>query len=723
MANHGDQKFPLVELIRSLLPVTLLGKAMLATLLVWLIDWSFSNEQTLLGSEFLKKVFDIASLLGVIPLFFFALKGARWITQNLLWRLRRRLIVNYLLIGALPLLLIILLIVLLGIVVIIQSSADLVSRQLDGYLEQSRAAAESLSRDVANWDLSLLEQNQVRRRLQERANALAPIFPDLTLSVHRIGSGNLSISVKGISPEGAADQSSPVEDPRNLPNWLNLQNEFHGLAVEESGTGRRLVRARHIIKLDRPVPLIFQMNYPIAENLCEHLRHTTDLEVKPGQVFDSFIDTPSGVQIEQEGPLVREREDQAAMSWPIYKRMSKWSNGKQLQSDVLIVDLSFLMPGQVWRRLQQFQSGTTLGYAIVVFIVGLAFIFFLIALGAVISAVILTRSITGAIYYLYEGTKQVEVGDFDHEIPIKGRDQLSDLSVSFNRMTRSIRELLSVSAEKQRLDQEMNFAARVQSQLFPRSVPKTIKLDFAPGICIPARLVSGDYYDFLEVMPGITGIVVADVCGKGVSAALMMANLQANLRGQVQAYHDAYNFRFSLAVPSESSERQLRSVETKTSAHPVWRIVQSVNQQIVDSVIDANYITLFYAEFDEQNGTLRYTNAGHNPPLLLRASGDRKIERLERGGTVLGLFREIEYEDAELKLESGDLVVAFTDGLIEANNSRSEEFGEERLIQTLIRNRHLTAAEIEHQILQSVRDWTEDAEQRDDLTLVIFKVR
>src|SRR5262245_5633337 len=168
MSNHGDHKFPLFELIRSLFPVTLLGKAMLAAFVVWLIDWSFTNGATLFGSELLKKVFDIASLLGIIPLFLFALKGARWITQNLLWRLRRRLIVNYLLIGALPFLLIILLIVLLGIVLIIQSSADLVSRQLDGYLEQSRAAAESLSRGVANWERSLLNQHQVRLRLQER---------------------------------------------------------------------------------------------------------------------------------------------------------------------------------------------------------------------------------------------------------------------------------------------------------------------------------------------------------------------------------------------------------------------------------------------------------------------------------------------------------------------------------------------------------------------------
>jgi phosphoserine phosphatase RsbU/P len=721
MPNHGSRKFPLLELIRSLMPITFMGRAMLAGIAVWFINWAFAEDQTLFGSETLKKIIDIASILAFVPLIYFVIKGARWVTQHLLWRLRRRLIVNYLLIGALPLLLVALLIGLIGIAVVIQSTTDLVGRRLDGYIEQSRASAVALTGDLSNWNVSRLNQDQLRQRLQERANALEPIFPELTLSVRGIERDDLAVSVTGLSSENVTTQRQSTDVNHRLPEWLRNQNEFHGLVVDENEAGERQVRVRHIIKLAGPAPIIFQLTYPAGETLCRHLKKTIDLEVKPGQVLGPLVLTPFGAQFDQdEIAEIGGREGPAG--WPIYKTVNKWSTGKQMQGDVLLVDSSFLWPGQIWRRVRQFQSGSTLGYAIVGSIAGLAVLFFMIALLAIISAVFLTRSITGAVYYLYEGTKRVEAGDFDHEIPITGNDQLGKLSLSFNQMTRSIRELLSVSAQKQRLDQEMTFAAKVQSQLFPRSVPKSEKLDFAPGICIPARSVSGDYYDFLEVTPGIIGIVVADVCGKGVSAALMMANLQANLRGQVQAYHDTYSLKVNIVATQESSERVIGGSQ---SSHPVRRIVERVNQQIVDSVMDASYITFFYAEFNEQSSTLRYTNAGHNPPLLLRRNGEGepKIERLESGGTVLGLFREIEFEDADLKLESGDMVVVFTDGLIEAHNPRNEEFGEERVIELLIKNRHLPAGKIEREILEAVRRWTQDAEQEDDLTLVIFKLK
>jgi sigma-B regulation protein RsbU (phosphoserine phosphatase) len=228
----------------------------------------------------------------------------------------------------------------------------------------------------------------------------------------------------------------------------------------------------------------------------------------------------------------------------------------------------------------------------------------------------------------------------------------------------------------------------------------------------------------------VIGVVVADVCGKGVSAALMMANLQANLRGQALAYRDAYNYKMSLAAQSESADAASmqstsRSVDSRLRSHPVKRIVECVNQQVAESVMDASYITFFYAEFDEQRSTLRYTNAGHNPPLLVRADekGSGRVEKLDRGGTVLGLFCDVEYEEGELQLESGDALVAFTDGLVEARNPSGEEFGEERLIQTLLRCARLSAAQIEDQILRTVEDWTAEAEQEDDLTLVILKVR
>jgi phosphoserine phosphatase RsbU/P len=690
MRQYHSQRPFLLELLRSLLPITFMGKAMLAALLVWFIDWVFVSGETLFGSSLLKKLFDYASLLGVIPLAYFAIKGAHWITEHLLWRLRRRLIVTYLLIGALPILLLLSLIVMAGYVVVLQASESLVSRHLDGYLEQSRAVSRSLARDLVEWDISSLSREQLRRRLQERADALSLVLPDLTLSLSSPGPGGLAINIRRASPEGADAQSLMTGESEPLPEWLRDEDEFHGLVIEEFPAGERVVRARHLIKLKERSAATLQLSYPIGHNLCEHLRHSTDLEVLPGQARTYVVNTP-------DGPYLR-NEDEASFppgSFPIYKSARRWSSGDTVESEVLLLDVSFLYPSRIWQRVQQFKSGSAIGKIVFYTIVGLAGLSLCIALLAVGSAVYLTSSITGAVHQLYAGTKRVEAGDFDHEIRNMGRDQLGELAVSFNQMTRSIRELLRVSAEKQRLDQEMTIAAQVQFRLFPRSLPGTAKLDFAPGVCIPARSVSGDYYDYIDVAPGRVGIVVADVCGKGVSAALMMANLQANLRGQVGQ---------------------------EVACH-VERIVHRVNLQLVDSVIDASYITLFYAEFDEKDNSLHYTNAGHNPPLLLRRKRSDEIEKLERGGTVLGLFRDVIFEEGDLKLESGDLLVAFTDGLVEARNPGNQEYGEERLISAIIEHRDLSAADVEKNILRSVKEWTSDAEQEDDLTLVVVKVR
>ncbi|MBL8168887.1 MAG: SpoIIE family protein phosphatase [Acidobacteria bacterium] len=727
------------ELLRSLLPITWMGRAMLVGLAVWFVDWVFVDGQTLFGSRMLKTVIDLASALAVVPLLFFLFKAARWVTQHLLWRLRRRLIVTYLLIGALPLVLLLALCALLGWVVVMQSNARLVGRQLEGYLEQSRTSAQALSRDLSALDVSQIQSEPMRRRLQERADALAPIFPAVTLSVRRLDSDELLVAVRGNSPEGEAksafDPALVQHDRRaqaSWPAWLEGKMDFHGWVLED-GDGACRVYARHLVKLTAPVPMLFQLGYPVCQGLSEHLSHTTDLEVAPGKAITSLVLKADGAHLDESIPLDG-IDNEPAAPWfngiPIFQPVTDWRTGRNTERDVLMVDASFLSPSQLWRRVVQFRSGTAFGDILFWVIGGLGVFFLLIGLVAIGSAVYLTRSITGAVHYLYEGTQRVEAGDFSHEIKLTGRDQLSALSAAFNRMTRSIRELLRVSAEKQRLDQEMKIAAQVQAQLFPRATPKTDKLDFAPGICIPARAVSGDYYDYLAAAPGVLGIVVADVCGKGVSAALMMANLQANLRGQVQAYHDAYNFKMQLRAQADSADSSHRlsaqmADEFQAYTHPVRRIVQRVNQQIAVSMVDASYITFFYAEFDERANTLRYTNAGHNPPLLLRAKHgvEPQVERLECGGMVLGLFPDAEYDDAVLQLERGDLLAAFTDGLLEARNPQGEELGEDRLIAALAKFAHLPAAEIERAILNEVSTWTAQAEQEDDLTLVIFKVR
>jgi phosphoserine phosphatase RsbU/P len=727
MQYSQKSKFPFGELIRSLAPITWTGRLMLAGVIVWFVDWAMAESGTLLGSRSLKTIIDVASALALIPLAWFLIKGARWVAGNLLWRVRRRLIVTYLLVGALPLMLMVALLALVLLAVLAQSNVSLVGKQLDGYLEQSQASARAISQDLNRLDSASFGEDRLRRRLQERADSLGPIFPDVTLIVSRNegagetnGTNGFNVTVRGPASENVADIAAGDIPHRQelaaltapFPQWLSSrldgEREFHGLVVETDQSARRRVHALSVIKLERQPATIFQLSYPISESLCAHLSHTTDLDVRPATANFPLILTSRGPQ-----PDVESAESTGGFQgggWPIFKPIAEWRTGNIRQNEALRVDPSFILPTRIYQRIQQFKSGSAIGSAVVLGLGVLVVFFLLITLAAVFYAVVLTSSITGAVHYLYEGTMKVEAGDLNHEIPITGSDQLAGLTKSFNRMTRSIRELLRVSAEKQRLDQEMKIAAAVQSRLFPRSIPKSEKLDIAKGVCIPARSVSGDYYDLLDIAPGVIGIVVADVCGKGVSAALMMANLQANLRGQTQLYQDAY----------ENGGRPLAM-----AANPARRVVERINRQVAGSMMDASFITLFYAEFDERTSTLRYTNAGHNPPLLFcNEKPDREgVRKLYTGGTVLGVFCDIEFEEEEIELRNGDVLVAFTDGVIEARNPRGEEFGEDRLIDVLMKNPGLPAAELEKRILRAVEDWTAEAEQEDDLTLLIIKVR
>src|SRR5499425_3738436 len=185
MQYSRKSRFPLTELIKSLAPITWMGRLMLAGVIVWFIDWVFVEGETLFGSRSLKTVVDVASALAFIPLAYFLIKGARWVAGNLLWRVRRRFVVTYLLVGALPLLLMVALLALVLLAVLAQSSVNLVGRQLDGYLEQSQAAARAIGHDLSRLDAASFRAEPLRRRLQERADSLAPIFPDVTLIVRQ----------------------------------------------------------------------------------------------------------------------------------------------------------------------------------------------------------------------------------------------------------------------------------------------------------------------------------------------------------------------------------------------------------------------------------------------------------------------------------------------------------------------------------------------------------
>ncbi len=259
----------------------------------------------------------------------------------------------------------------------------------------------------------------------------------------------------------------------------------------------------------------------------------------------------------------------------------------------------------------------------------------------------------------------------------------------FVREIEAQRRAAAMKAEaERRVAQELDIAKRVQARLFPQTLPQLKTLEYA-GICIQAREVGGDYYDFLDLGRTRLGLVVGDTSGKGIGAALLMANLQANLRSQV-------------AVACNRPEHFLRSV----------------NQLFYDNTTDSSYATLFFAEYDDRARRLRYANCGHQTIFLLHR--DNTLERLESTCTVLGLFREWNCAIEERRLSPGDVLVVYTDGITEAFNAEYEEFGEHRLIDALKRNRHRSAQEMLAAIVDDVLRFSPH-EQRDDITLIVAR--
>ena len=246
--------------------------------------------------------------------------------------------------------------------------------------------------------------------------------------------------------------------------------------------------------------------------------------------------------------------------------------------------------------------------------------------------------------------------------------------------------------EQERLNRDLQLAVEVQKRLFPDKPPASATMALA-GMSLPARSVGGDYYDFLDLGGQRIGIALADVAGKGVAAALIMSVVQASLRIL------ATDENLSLAT---LAARMNRFLHRSTGSNA--------------------YATFFYGQIDEKTRQLRYVNAGHNPPCLLRCAADQSIEELPAGGTVIGLFPQSSYEESSVDLRPGDVLIAFTDGVPEAQNPQEEEFGEERLKNLLRQSAHLPVSEIASKIAGELKTWIDNAAQYDDLTFILVKV-
>ena len=291
--------------------------------------------------------------------------------------------------------------------------------------------------------------------------------------------------------------------------------------------------------------------------------------------------------------------------------------------------------------------------------------------------------------------QEIETDEFTRRAIAAAVDGLDTSSTARTTLAHEVARLTTIigreMAQREKLNRELEIAREVQEHLFPQRMPSIPSLDYC-GHCRPAREVGGDYYDFLELPEGKLGIAIGDVSGKGIGAALLMASLEASLRGQALVAHD------------------------------LAELMDRVNSLILDASSASRYATLFYAVYDPRSHRLSFVNAGHNPPVILRKTdAGFTVFRLESGGPVVGLLRD-KYKQDSFLLEPDDLIVLFTDGISESMNVREEEWGEERLIEFAKTCFGLPAFEVMSKIMAAADAFAAGAAQHDDMTLVLLRV-
>lgn len=606
--------------------------------------------------------------------------GFRWFRKIILWRLRNRLIVTYLFIGGVPVFLVALM------------------AGIAGYFISGQFA-------------TFLTLSEIRAQLQELHDA-NPAYAQQMINSKKFGTK---------TDAGAAVSPAPmlmVLPEGSQPKWL--KDGFSGLVIDHD---QIYLRAANMIKADSRT-LAVVSSVPIDEHFLSRIAaglgpitlyvpvkepgNRTDLRLNPGLGLEINGKTSLGISAGSL-PLPQFRGDKA-LSYYALIQPTEWTTGEAFPT---------LMTGSV--RLSTLYSQLSLSaseWANVIRIVltVLAATFAVIVLIALLIGIRLTRTITRSVANLYRATEHINRGDLTHRIDVKEHDQLAALQVAFNSMTGSLEKLIAEQKEKERLQSELEIAQEVQAQLFPRGASGISTLELC-GVCRPARIVSGDYFDFLPYGGEQMGIAVGDISGKGISAALLMATIHSAVR--------AYEEEQPLALPASASAQKTHSESAgqalrSSAAQSPSQVLCLLNRHLYKTTQPEKYATLFLALYDGHRRQVTYSNAGHLPPLILGA--DRSIRRLETGGTVVGLFEQVEYQERTIQLYPQDIFVAFSDGITEPENEFGE-FGEARLIETIETHRNLPLDRIADQVIAAVQDWIGSAEQPDDITLVLARAR
>ncbi|HUQ91007.1 MAG TPA: PP2C family protein-serine/threonine phosphatase [Bryobacteraceae bacterium] len=579
--------------------------------------------------------------------------------RQIIWRLRNRLLVAYAFIAVVPVVLVTTLSAMFLYATLGQMAIYMVTSELERRTALIISTVEHLAEDTAP--------------------AIGPAYPILAsrlpgLEVY-IESGGKTTRF----PEGSAI-SSPAAD------W----GDAGGLLVKDG----LLYAWAHIVRPESRVtgmlPLTSQFLASLAPNIGEVQFYRMDEDPRQPQ-RRLRLHRSTGDAFHPEAPRNRlpdpENRFDVEVRWAIALPAFLWESPGRVENELMRIRTR---PFAVLQAVFAQKVDAWLDLWVPVAIVFSAF-FFLAEIVSLFIGISITRTITGAVHDLYEGTERIREGIFSHRIHIKGRDQLAELGESFNSMTAHIERLLLIAKENERIQADLEIAREVQNQLYPRVMPdfKSLRLK---ALCNPARMVSGDYYDCQQLDHARMAVAMGDVAGKGISAALLMATVQSALRTQI---------RHCLETPEE--------ISTST-------LVSHLNKHLYAHTTPEKYATFCLGIYNEADTSLTYTNAGHLPPILIR---DGMPQLLDVNGTVVGAFPFSRYEESRITLHPGDLLLFYTDGITEAENAYGEQFGEDKLCDILRRNHDCPPAQILTAIISQVSDWTGSGEMQDDMTLLL----
>jgi sigma-B regulation protein RsbU (phosphoserine phosphatase) len=596
-----------------------------------------------------------------------------------IWRLRNRILVTYLFIALVP-------------VLLIFTFAYIGFGLLAGQIATYFATAE-VDRNVSA--LKLAAQAVAQADLMQRPATLSGLggtlvthFPDLRITVR--APGQLLTY-----PDGAA----PVQPPAG---WGNV-----ACVLLHDGTlslWAHVIRGNTEVTALTPVPeayastmvpgLVVRLSPRVLEENPRR-RHVQE-EVPVGKEQYEFDQTRVH---EPPIPPAAYRFDQSTFGFARYA-MAVWDKPGKL--DTLLIFARTRTSSLLAWIFATTAAGIGSGQIAIAMLIGVGVLFLLVEIVSLVIGVSLTRTITGAVHDLYEGTQRVIEGDFSWRIRVARNDQLAELTTSFNVMTGNVERLLGVARENERLQAELEIAREVQNQLYPKTVPHTRTMHLT-AVCQPARMVSGDYYDYQCIEGNRLALSIGDVAGKGISAALLMATLQSSLRVQLRGAQQQAAAAGKLAVATRVS-----------TAH----LVKELNQQLYTFTAAEKYATFCLGIYDDDSGEFTYTNAGHLPPILVR---NGRHEKLDINGMVVGAFPFATYNESSVQLESGDLLVFYTDGITEPENEYGEMFGDERLISLVEKYSERDDQKLISLVLDSVRQWTGSPELFDDMTLLLAR--